>query len=160
MNRLSRYEPDLPEARCLFNRPGPRLNIKTVFFPSMGISMLKIRRSRDCHIFNMGVPILVRRHLYIETAPRLALSVSAKFRILRSHSILVNRATCLISKDCFAGESMWGLCYQQTNHGFSDIFLWELGTKHAISKHMITRKHFESLKLITCSPMGCMFGKR
>ena len=32
-----------------------------------GISMLKIRRLRDCLIFNMGVPILVRWHLYIET---------------------------------------------------------------------------------------------
>ena len=35
----------------------------------MGIPMLKIRRSRDRLIFNMGIPTLVRRHLYIETAP-------------------------------------------------------------------------------------------
>ena len=35
----------------------------------MGIPMLKIRRSRDRLIFNMGIPILVRRHLYIETTP-------------------------------------------------------------------------------------------
>ena len=48
--------------------PGPRLNIKTVF-PSMGIPTLKIRWSRDRLIFNIGIPILVRRHLYIETAP-------------------------------------------------------------------------------------------
>ena len=48
--------------------PGPRLNIKTVF-PRYGIHMLKIRRSRDRLIFNMGIPILVRRHLYIETVP-------------------------------------------------------------------------------------------
>ena len=32
--------------------------------------MLKIRRPQDRLIFNMGVPILVRRHLYIETTPR------------------------------------------------------------------------------------------
>ena len=32
--------------------------------------MLKIRRSWDRLIFNMGIPMLVRRHLYIETAPR------------------------------------------------------------------------------------------
>ena len=38
-------------------------------FPGMGIPMLKIIRSRDRLIFNMGIPILVRRHLYIETAP-------------------------------------------------------------------------------------------
>ena len=31
--------------------------------------MLKIRRSWDRLIFNMGVPILVRRYLYIEMAP-------------------------------------------------------------------------------------------
>ena len=30
--------------------------------------MLKIRRSRDRLIFNMAIPILVRRHLYIELA--------------------------------------------------------------------------------------------
>ena len=35
----------------------------------MGIHMLKIRRSWDRLIFNMWIPILVRRHLYIETAP-------------------------------------------------------------------------------------------
>ena len=38
-------------------------------FPGMGIPVLKIRRSRDRLIFNMGIPILVRRQLYIETAP-------------------------------------------------------------------------------------------
>ena len=41
----------------------------------MGIPMLKIRRSRDRLIFNMVIPILVRRHLYIETCPR---SISPK----------------------------------------------------------------------------------
>ena len=35
----------------------------------MGIHMLKIRRSWDRLIFIMGIPILVRRHLYIETVP-------------------------------------------------------------------------------------------
>ena len=40
-------------------------------FPGMGISMLKIRRSRDRLIFNMGIPILVRLHLFIGTSPRL-----------------------------------------------------------------------------------------
>ena len=29
-------------------------------FPGMGLPMLKIRRSKDCLIFNMGIPILVR----------------------------------------------------------------------------------------------------
>ena len=49
-------------------QPGPRLNIKTLF-PGMGISMLKLRRSRDRLIFNTEIPIPVRRYLYIETGP-------------------------------------------------------------------------------------------
>ena len=61
-----------PKARLLraqrCKEPGPRRNIKTVF-PGMEIPMLKIRRSRDRLIFNMGIPILVRQHLYIEAAP-------------------------------------------------------------------------------------------
>ena len=46
----------------------PRLNIKTIF-PGFGILMLKIRRSGDRLIFNMGIPILVKRHPYNETTP-------------------------------------------------------------------------------------------
>ena len=51
--------------------PGHRLNVKTVF-PRYGDSFVKdkkIRRSREGHIFNMDIPILVRRYLYIETPP-------------------------------------------------------------------------------------------
>ena len=47
---------------------GPSLNIKPVF-PGMGIPMLKIRRSQDRLIFNMWIPILVRRYLYIKMVP-------------------------------------------------------------------------------------------
>ena len=46
-----------------------RLNIKTVF-PRCGISMLKIRRLWNLLIFNIGIPMLVRWHLYIEMALR------------------------------------------------------------------------------------------
>ena len=49
--------------------PGPHLNIKMSFL-DMRIPVLKIRRSRDRLFFNMGIPMLVRRHLYIETARR------------------------------------------------------------------------------------------
>ena len=35
----------------------------------MGIPVLKIRRSWDRLFFNTGIPMLVRRHLYIDTAP-------------------------------------------------------------------------------------------
>ena len=37
--------------------------------------MLEIRRSWGCLTFNMGISILVRRHLYIETAPRTLLQL-------------------------------------------------------------------------------------
>ena len=35
----------------------------------MVITMLKVRQSWDCLIFNMGIPILVREHFYIVTLP-------------------------------------------------------------------------------------------
>ena len=35
----------------------------------MGIPRLRIRRSRDRLIFNIGILVLITRHLYIETAP-------------------------------------------------------------------------------------------
>ena len=37
-------------------------------YQRIGIPMLKIRWSRDRLIFNMGIPIPIRRHLYIEMA--------------------------------------------------------------------------------------------
>ena len=39
----------------------------------MGIPMLKIRRSRDRLVFNMGIPILVRRYLSVTKKPLEAL---------------------------------------------------------------------------------------
>ena len=62
------------ECNCYWWPSGVRsqgpLSIWRLSFPGMGIPMLKVRRSRDRLIFNIGIPILVRRHLYIETAPR------------------------------------------------------------------------------------------
>ena len=48
-------------------RSWPCLNIETVF-PGMGIPRLKNRLGERL-IFNKGIPILVKWHLYIETAP-------------------------------------------------------------------------------------------
>ena len=42
----------------------------------MGIPLLKIRRSWDRLIFNMGIPTLVRRYLYIKLRPPLDTNVS------------------------------------------------------------------------------------
>ena len=47
---------------------GPPLNTKTDF-ACMGIPVLNVRQSWDHLIFNMRIPILVRRHLYTETPP-------------------------------------------------------------------------------------------
>ena len=54
---------------------GPNPDIKT-FFPRYGIVILKVRRSRDGLILNMGIPILVKRYLYMETCWRYAGTVS------------------------------------------------------------------------------------
>ena len=59
----------------LLQSPGPCLNVKTIF-PGMGIPMLKIRWLWDHLIFNMGIPILVRWHLFIETAPRSSANIA------------------------------------------------------------------------------------
>ena len=49
-------------------RSGSRLNIKTIF-PGLQIFIVKLR-SWDCFIFIIGIPILVRWHLYIESGHR------------------------------------------------------------------------------------------
>ena len=48
---------------------GGCLNIKICRLTSIGMPMLKIRRSRDRLIFNMGIPIPGKDGLYIETGP-------------------------------------------------------------------------------------------
>ena len=65
---LAKYS-GLSSSRFVYKHPRPRFNIKTIF-PRHGIPMLKIRRSWGRLIFNMGIPILERWHLYIDTAPR------------------------------------------------------------------------------------------
>ena len=60
-------------------------------FSGMEIPMFKIRRSRDRLIFKKGIPILVRRHLYIETGPKL-------LECCDTGTLVVGRATgCLYS---------------------------------------------------------------
>ena len=54
------------------------VSIKRPSFPGMEIPMLKIRRSWDRLIFNMGIPILAWRYLYIEMAPRKAVFLYSK----------------------------------------------------------------------------------
>ena len=54
---------------------GGRLNIKCRL-TSIRIPMLKIRRSRDRLIFNMGIHITRKDGLYIETGPRCQLTMA------------------------------------------------------------------------------------
>ena len=74
----------------------PRFNIKSVF-PGMGISIINIRRSWDCLIYIMGIPLLARRYLYIEKAQRF---VSSSQTTTWLH-ILANGSTAF----------KWKLCY-------------------------------------------------
>ena len=66
---------------------GPRLNIKIVFL-GMGIPMLKIRRSRDRLIFNMGVPMLVGHILYWDS-PLVVIVDSSLNKPSHSNDVLV-----------------------------------------------------------------------
>ena len=74
---------------------GP-VSIQRPSFPGMGIPMLKIRRSWDRRIFNMGMPILVR-HLYIETPLRF-LRDEYESRINVNSISLVSLETLVIHK--------------------------------------------------------------
>ena len=68
--------PELWSAGCAVSHhqgPGGRLNIKmSSYHGSIGIPMLKIRRSRDRLIFNIRIPIPGKDGLCIETGPRSA----------------------------------------------------------------------------------------
>ena len=77
----------------------------------MGIPMLKIRWSWVPFIFNMGIPILVRWHLYIETAhwPPLRSSGHPGCGLLRS--LLAQPPICLPFELCHMGS----LCRKSGN---------------------------------------------
>ena len=65
----------------------------------MGIPMLKIRRSRDRLVFNMRIPILAKRHLYIETYPRDVKKVSVSWRRIET-SYDIKHVNISIAQDC------------------------------------------------------------
>ena len=76
--------------RICMPESGPRLNIKTALL-SMQISITVIKRPCDRLIFNMGIPILVRQHLFISLywdSPR----VSKEEQVIASH-----RSTDIVS---------------------------------------------------------------
>ena len=58
-------------------------------FPGIGISIINIRWSRGRLIFIMGIPILVRRYIYIENAPRYFWRISdVQLEVATSNSTL------------------------------------------------------------------------
>ena len=89
--------------------------------------MLKIRRSRDRLIFNMGIPILVRRHLYSEMAPRPSFNMKSVIRCRNYHYNdkikMVMRPSYLCNEnpftDTYTKWSPW-LCFKVKTH-FSGI---------------------------------------
>ena len=74
---LSQQHGNMDLVECNSNETGSRLNIKIVF-TGMVIPKLKIKWSWDRLIYNMGIPILLRRHLYIATTPWLLVNNESK----------------------------------------------------------------------------------
>ena len=77
---------------------GPRLNIKAIF-PRYGDPILRIRRSQDRLIFNMGIPIPVRRHLHIEMTPRSFIHLGS--RLVGQSHWACNCTVTKVFKMCF-----------------------------------------------------------
>ena len=80
---------------------------KTIF-PGMGIPLLKIRQSRDHLILNMGIPILVRQHLNINTAPRPWFNINMlSYQCRKPHygDKMVVRSMCLHNRNSYTGET-------------------------------------------------------
>ena len=71
----------------------------------MGISIIKMRRSQDCLIFIMGIPIPVRWHLYIEMGP------------WKVYSLAIGKETIILnvwsSKVCFDQHGVY-FCKKHT----------------------------------------------
>ena len=79
---------------------GPQLNIKTVF-SGMRILIIKIRQSPDRLIFIMGIPILVRRHLYTEMGPEC-------FGIIRINTVAADALAPWAARP--SAGMMWTVC--------------------------------------------------
>ena len=125
--------------------PGSRLNIKTVF-SGMMIPMLKIRRSWDRLIFNMGIPILVRRHLYIETASRFIVNDGDKLRLLMD---LVQYRTILksVSDNCkWWFRLVKGLL--RNNYWYLNLVLYCFYFHHTICLYLTITNNKATLLLI------------
>ena len=118
--------------------PRPRLNLKIVFPRYMGIPILKIRRSWD-HLINMGIPILVRWHLYyIEMVPVSKIQHSQKTLItsqcVNSVPLYVRKLHFMYELVCTSSKYHWSI------YGTSGKCCWSI--------YRTSRKHRGTLRVI------------
>ena len=93
--------------------PYRSINIKTVF-PGIRVSIMKIKRSWDRLIFIMGISLLVRRHIYIETIPRWLGSKKLGWFVAAGKT--ANRQEWNDYIYMTSRERLWCQCYQTTSN--------------------------------------------
>ena len=103
---------------CAAPDPGRRLNIKMIFL-GMSIPIIKMRLSHNCLIFIMGIPILVRLHLYNETAPVNKLIVPERIQLHLWRPLSKTRRVC----------------------HWQDVLIWNcIKINHRIFQHVVKTK--------------------
>ena len=122
--------------------PGVHLNIDTIF-PGVGISIMKIRQSWDHLIFIMGTSLLLRRHLYIKTAPWWPFMGLLHVDDLMQDSNISNSEHC---------NSQMVLSEAMAECRFNSLYPGRCGCNSKISIVLFS-KHI----LIHCSPGGRTF---
>ena len=114
----------------------------------MGIPKLKIRRSWDRLIFNMGIPILVR-HLYIDKAQGLCLNTKTVYTNMhKSHhkGKMVMRPTYLYTynENSYTGKTTF-LYWNR-----SQRFIWKMIQSSSKEKYVPPNMYMISLCFILC----------
>ena len=134
--------------------------------------MLKIRRSHDSLIFNMGIPIPGKDGLYIETGHwRWAVTLSAalpSFEILQWLNIWVINSTdqadsfCYVARVALSGCLLWDTRYDTDRFQFWELFSWYRNWSFCINEPRITsgQQHFGLfISILTIAP-GTGYCKR
>ena len=101
----------------------------------MGITVLKIRRSRGRLLFNMGIPIPLRWHFCIETAPVASFTKEVNLRLakrsLKINGRLANRWLTLLQgpqdvsnyQDDITGRSVSGVTQPNAAHSRIHVYV-------------------------------------
>ena len=66
---------------------GPWFNIQIILY-GIRIPIVKIRWWWNCLIFWLGIPLLIRQNLYIETLPKISVHKKAYVSLVWTHEIL------------------------------------------------------------------------